>query len=100
MGPGNSLMRDLLWGLSDSENKKIRVCASLATSKVAPAHEKPVPIALPVQNHVTPPVISPANNVPPKDFSTQSWNNKPVIAQEPFIVSNFGQPMPNQSQHF
>lgn len=52
MGPGNSLMRDILWGLdpAQAETQQVRVFGDVATSKVAPAHEKPVLLNLPTQH--------------------------------------------------
>lgn len=51
MGPGNSLMRDILWGLdsTQTETHQVRVFGHLATSKTAPAAEKPILMNLPIQ---------------------------------------------------
>lgn len=45
MGPGNTLMNDIIWGLdsSQTETTQIRIIGNFGISNVAPAIEKPRP---------------------------------------------------------
>ena len=95
MGPGNSLMRDILWGLESSAagTQSIRVFGHLGLSNIAPNREKPQAVLLPFQQR---PATLP---LPETLQATGSSNSQPASSSphEGTVVTNKPPPAPAPS---